>query len=231
MAKRVTKHQEERRKAQEKSRRTRLIIGIVLILAAAAAVVIGAYAFQSEQDQNEEMQLFREDHEEDGESNYEDVVSHYYQAILSQDGQEMVQIMAPPEYWTYYLETYDKSEEEVIETFAEMCATIMTDWESEYGSGITLTYQILGVFEPSQDGLDEWNTNMETLLGNDGAEITDAVMLEIALTVTGDSDSEILTYYPTIAQMGDSWYMLEEDNDELQGTSLDSEDATESVGS
>lgn len=228
MAKRVTKNQTQRQKQEAKSRRTRLIAGIVLIVVAAAAAVAGIWMFQKEQDDSTQMQIFREEHQDaESSSGYEDVLNRYYQAILSEDGQMMAQIMAPPEYWTYYLEAYSRTEEEVVEAFTEMCSEILSEWEAQYGSGITLSYQIIGVSEPAQEGLDEWNVNMEQLLGNDGASITDAVTAEVELTVTGSAGGDVLTYYPTIVQMGDNWYMLEEDNDTLQGNVSEESEGTE----
>lgn len=222
MAKRVTRDQKTHQKNQAASRRRRMIAGVILIVVAAVIVAAGIFLLRREQQQGQQMESFRQSHgDAETAAGYEDVLSRYYQAILSEDGKALAQIMAPPEYWTYYLETYDHTEEEVTGMFTEMCSEILDGWEASYGSGIALTYQVLGVSEPEQEGLDEWNAQMQTLLGNDGAQITDAVTAEVALTITGSEDSDVLTYYPTIVQMGDSWYMLEEDNDALQGNVIE----------
>ena len=71
----------------------------------------------------------------------------------------MAQITAPPEYWPYYLETYDKTEADVEASFQESCQEKMSDWQSVYGSDVTISYRIVGLSRPDENGLEEWNQN------------------------------------------------------------------------
>ncbi|MGN1403382.1 MAG: hypothetical protein ACI4XB_03570 [Ruminococcus sp.] len=204
----TTKDQKQQEQQQKKSRRIRLLAGIILILGAAALVIGGILLFQKEKS--------ADDAAPDA-SGYEDTLSAYYSAIVSADGKTMSQIMAPPEYWTYYLETYGKTEEEVIENFAEGCNNAMSEWQSEYGTDVKVSYQIAGMSQQGQEGLDEWNADMEELLGNDGASVSEAVTLEVDLTFTGSIKTGSDVVYPTLGKIGEKWYIISEDSEELKG--------------
>ncbi|WP_295214032.1 hypothetical protein [Ruminococcus sp.] len=204
------KNQKQLEQQQKKSRRIRLFAGILLILAAAALVIGGILLFQKEKSADEAVP---------DASGYEDTLSAYYSAIVSADGKTMSQLMAPPEYWTYYLETYDKTEEEVIENFAEGCNNTMSEWQSEYGTDVKVSYQIAGMSQQGQEGLDEWNSDMKELLGNDGASVSEAVTLEVDLTFTGSAKTGSNVVYPTLGKIGEKWYIISEDSEELKGGS------------
>lgn len=208
MAKKVTRDQRQAEKQQKKSRIIRLLAGILLILAAAALVLGGILYFQKEKEK---------DAAAPDTSGYEKTLSAYYSAIVSSDGKTMSQIMAPPEYWTYYLETYDKTEEEVIENFAEGCNNTMSEWQSEYGTDVKVSYQIAGMSQQGQEGLDEWNSDMKEILGNDGAAVSEAVTLEVQLTFTGSAKTGSDVVYPTLGKIGEKWYLMSEDSEELKG--------------
>lgn len=204
------KNQKQLEQQQKKSRRIRLFAGILLILAAAALVIGGILLFQKEKSADEAVP---------DASGYEDTLSAYYSAIVSADGKTMSQLMAPPEYWTYYLETYNKTEEEVIENFAEGCNNTMSEWQSEYGIDVKVSYQIAGMSQQGQEGLDEWNSDMKELLGNDGASVSEAVTLEVDLTFTGSAKTGSNVVYPTLGKIGEKWYIISEDSEELKGES------------
>lgn len=208
MGKNVTKAQGKAGAAQKKRELYRRILGIVLVAAAAALVIVGVVLFQ----QGKKAEETAPDA-----SSYEEVMKNYYEAIMASDGKTMAQIMAPPEYWTYYMEEYDKTEEDVIASFAEGCSNTLQAWRSEYGNDVQVTYQIKGMSEQGEEGLAEWNQNMEKMLGNSGAEVEEAVMLEVDLTYTGGGKSARDVVYPTLGKIGDSWYILEEDNEEMKG--------------
>ena len=147
---------------------------------------------------------------------------------ISADGKTMAQITAPPEYWPYYLETYDKTEADVEASFQESCQEKMSDWQSVYGSDVTISYRIVGLSRPDENGLEEWNQNMESLLGNTGANISEAVTLEVEQTLSGSTKKGTETVYPTLAKMGDSWYIMETDNEKLQNPAGQSDSSSQS---
>ncbi len=205
--KKVTQNKVKAEKQQKKSRITRIVIGVVLILAAAALVIGSIFLYRKEQsDQNSTPDA----------TSYEKVLGNYYRAILTADGKTMSQIMAPPEYWTYYMKTYNKDEDDIIQTFADGCTTTLKEWQDTYGLDVKVSYQITGMSQQGEEGLAEWNSDMESMLGSTGANISEAVMLEVKLSYTGNLKNGSEVMHPTIGKIGDSWYIIEEDSDELK---------------
>ena len=154
-------------------------------------------------------------------SGYEELMKSYYSAIVSGDGKKMAQLMAPPEYWNYYMETYDKSETDVEDALKEGCAATYSGWQNTYGTDVKVSYQIAGMSEQGQDGLNEWNANMEEMLGNDGADMTESVLLEVKVTYSGSTSEGTEIIHPTLGKIGDQWYLISED------TQLDSSSAAQ----
>lgn len=210
MAGRVTKNKASVAKEQKRRRSTRIIIGIVMLLAAAALVVGGILLYQREQ---------KNKNTAPDASSYEKVLGSYYSAILSADGKAMSQVMAPPEYWTYYMETYEKTENDVINTFSEGCNATLKEWQDTYGTDVKVSYQIEGMSQQGDEGVQEWNSDMEATLGNTGASITEAVTLEVKLSYHGSVKSGTETMYPTLGKIGDNWYIIAEDSEELKSES------------
>ncbi len=216
MAKKTTQNRKQAEQAAAKRRHLRIGAGIVLVAAAAALAGGGLIWYQRDQ---------KAQNEAPDSSDYADVLSIYYTAILSEDGQAMTQIMAPPEYWTYYMETYDKTEDDVIQSFSEGCQNTMSEWKETYGDDVKISYQIEGMSEQGDSGLAEWNTNMEDMLGNDGADITQAVTLEVKRTFQGSNDSGSDVVYPTLGKIGEKWYIISEDDETLQGSGTSQADS------
>lgn len=190
------------KKKQKNSRTARLVVGLILIAAAIAAAVGGVFYYRS--------QKAAEDAAPDA-SGYEELMKSYYSAIVSGDGKKMAQLMAPPEYWNYYMETYDKSETDVEDALKEGCAATYSGWQNTYGTDVKVSYQIAGMSEQGQDGLNEWNANMEEMLGNDGADMTESVLLEVKVTYSGSTSEGTEIIHPTLGKIGDQWYLISED--------------------
>ena len=219
MEKRVTKNQKRAQEQALKKQRNRLVAGIILIAAALVIAVGGVLLFLQDQKKTDAVP---------DTSDYEQVLQSYYDALISADGKTMAQITAPPEYWPYYLETYDKTEADVEASFQESCQEKMSDWQSVYGSDVTISYRIVGLSRPDENGLEEWNQNMESLLGNTGANISEAVTLEVEQTLSGSTKKGTETVYPTLAKMGDNWYIMETDNEKLQNPAGQSDSSSQS---
>ena len=86
---------------------------------------------------------------------------------------------------------------------------------------VKVSYQIAGMSEQGQDGLNEWNANMEEMLGNDGADMTESVLLEVKVTYSGSTSEGTEIIHPTLGKIGDQWYLISED------TQLDSSSAAQ----
>ncbi len=203
----VTKDSTQRANSKRRARRSRFWIGVVLLVVVVVLIVVAVFvARDSRQDDDSE--------ELSAATDYQQVLQRYYAALLTEDGQVIAQCMAPPSYWTYYLATYGRTEDEVMDAFAEMAAETTNEWTTLYGESLELQYKILGMSEPAQEGIDEWNSDMADQLGNHDLDILDAVTLEVELTVTGATGSGDITLYPTLVEMEDGWYMLEPDASE-----------------
>ena len=130
MAKKTTRNQKQAEQAARKRRHIRIIAGIIMVAAAAGLAFGGLFWYQKEQ----KAQKAAPDS-----SDYADVLSSYYTAVLSADGQTLTQLMAPPEYWTYYMKTYSKSEDDVVESFTEGCNNTVQEWKETYGDDVKVT--------------------------------------------------------------------------------------------
>ena len=245
MEKRVTKNQKRAQEQALKKQRNRLVAGIILIAAALVIAVGGVLLFLQDQKKTDAVP---------DTSDYEQVLQSYYDALISADGKTMAQITAPPEYWPYYLETYDKTEADVemlavgcYDDYANQDYTIYNDVFSDNGycaintnwavfANGTATHAVPGInwynytliTRPDENGLEEWNQNMESLLGNTGANISEAVTLEVEQTLSGSTKKGTETVYPTLAKMGDSWYIMETDNEKLQNPAGQSDSSSQS---
>ena len=155
MAKKTTRNQKQAEQAARKRRHIRIIAGIIMVAAAAGLAFGGLFWYQKEQ----KAQKAAPDS-----SDYADVLSSYYTAVLSADGQTLTQLMAPPEYWTYYMKTYSKSEDDVVKSFTEGCNNTVQEWKETYGDDVKVTYQIQGMSSQGDAGVSEWNTDMEKML-------------------------------------------------------------------
>ena len=118
MAKKVTKNRKQAEQAAAKRRHLRIVAGIIMVAAAAGLACGGLVWYQHDQKAQQQAP---------DSADYADVLQSYYTAVFAADGQTLTQLMAPPEYWTYYMETYNKTEEDVIDSFAEGCSnTVFT---------------------------------------------------------------------------------------------------------
>ena len=184
MEKRVTKNQKHAQEQALKKQRNRLVAGIILIAAALVIAAGGVLLFLQEQKKTDAVP---------DTSDYEQVLQSYYDALVSADGKTMAQITAPPEYWPYYLETYDKTEADVEASFQESCQEKMSDWQSVYGSDVTISYRIVGLSQPDENGLDKveamkhtyhkLNLDCLVILGGNGTQKTANLLREEGLNV------------------------------------------------
>lgn len=185
-----------------KKRKRKMILGIVLIVVAAVLLGLAIYFMFFYEDEDEEASELEDEY------GYLTTLDTYYTALLELDGETLYQCMAPDTYWDYYMETYDKTLDEIIATYDDACENTVEAWEEEAGGTIELVYDIVATSEPDSEGVDEWNENIEY----EELTITDAITLEVELTILGDDTSFVETYMPTLVKMGDAWYILEEDS-------------------
>ena len=87
---------------------------------------------------------------------YQSVLSEYYTAFIQNQPDTLYRLMAPPAYWDYYMEHYNKTKEDVISTYQQAITNTMASWKQQCGDDVTVSFAIKGMSEQSQDFLTEW---------------------------------------------------------------------------
>jgi hypothetical protein len=148
--------------------------------------------------------------EEDSATACQQLLSSYYSAILGEDATTLYQLMAPPEYWSYYEETYGKTEEEIVETYADAINNTLATWHADCGSDAKVSFQITGSSEQTEELLEQWSESMNSTIGEDVLEATEAMMLEVTQTVTGSDGTQETVTNPVLIKINGDWYILDE---------------------
>lgn len=151
--------------------------------------------------------------EEDSATACQNLLSSYYTAIIGQDGQALYKLMAPPEYWDYYIETYDKTESEVIGTYQDAVNNTLAAWKAACGSNVKVSFQIEASGEQTEDFLTEWSQTMNEAIGEEVLTAQEALTLQVTQTVTGDNGTKETQLNPTLIRVNDAWYILDEGTD------------------
>lgn len=153
---------------------------------------------------------------------FRSVLSEYYTAFIQNQPETLYRLMAPPAYWNYYLEHYNKTKEDVISTYQQAITNTMATWKQQCGDDVTVSFAIQGMSEQSQDFLTEWTDDMNEMIGEDQVHAQDAVTLSVERTLTGSNGTQTETISPTLIQVDGIWYILQENT-----TASDSEQTTE----
>lgn len=96
---------------------------------------------------------------------YQSVLSEYYTAFIQNQPDTLYRLMAPPAYWDYYMEHYNKTKEDVISTYQQAITNTMASWKQQCGDDVTVSFAIKGMSEQSQDFLTEWTDDMNKMIG------------------------------------------------------------------
>ena len=89
--------------------------------------------------------LVREKHQEKeaGDSSvYGTLLSEYYDAVFSENGEAMQKLIAPEAYWTYVQEQYNETKEEEIAAYNQTAASLVEYWRGLYGSNVQVTFSV-----------------------------------------------------------------------------------------
>lgn len=140
----------------------------------------------------------------------QNLMSAYYQSIVNRDGAALYQLMAPPAYWTYYQEQYDKTTDDIVATYNDAILNTLANWEASCGENVRVAFHIEASAEQSPEFLEEWSTNMNTLIGTDAMEAQEAMTLQVTQKITGASSTEETEITPTLIKVNDVWYILDE---------------------
>jgi hypothetical protein len=115
--------------------------------------------------------------------------------------------LAPAEYWEYLEDENDVSMKDAEEQMEELNKTLIRGLEDEYGDNIKVSYKILEKDDASSSDLDSMKDYIKSNYDIPKKSVTDAVELEVELTVRGDDDEETTesTFYAV--KVGGDWYI------------------------
>lgn len=140
----------------------------------------------------------------------QNLMSSYYQSIVNHDGETLYTLMAPPAYWTYYQEHYEKTTDDIIATYNDAIQNTLANWEAACGENVKVAFHIEASSEQSPEFLTEWSENMNALIGTDTLTAQEAMTLQVTQRITGDSSTEESVITPTLIKVNDAWYILDE---------------------
>lgn len=149
---------------------------------------------------------------------YQSLMSQYYTAFVKNDPEMLYRLMAPPAYWTYYMEHYGKTKQDVIDTYQQAIADTMAAWRNQCGTDVSVSFSITGMSEQSDAFLTEWTEDMNEMLGADTVHAEDAVTLQVERTLKGSENTITEILSPTLIQVDGLWYILQEDAADQQPT-------------
>lgn len=148
--------------------------------------------------------------EEDSATACQNLMSKYYTAIMGEDAETLYKLMAPAEYWQYYMEAYSKTEEEIISTYADAINNTKAQWQAGCGSDAKVSFKIEASGEQSAQFLTEWSDTMNQAIGSEVLTAEEAMTLNVTQTITGSSGTEETVNTPTLIKVNGSWYILDE---------------------
>ncbi len=195
----------------KKSNKT-LITGITLIAAALIIIGIGLFMIFRDNKRDENVVTpgkFAVIGEEDSATACQNLMSEYYSAIMGEDGKALYKLMAPPEYWSYYMNTYSKTEEEIIKTYNDAINNTKTEWQAKCGDDAKVSFQITASGEEPEEFLKNWNDNVGSLC-DEQLTAEEALRLNVTQTVKGQKDNIESNNSPILIKVNGHWYILNE---------------------
>ena len=142
----------------------------------------------------------------DTSSNPEKALDNYISVVYNGKVNKLEKL-APAEYWEYLEDENDVSMKDAEEQMEELNKTLIRRLEDEYGDNIKVSYKILEKDDASSSDLDEMKDYIKSNYDIPKKSVTDAVELEVELTVRGDDDEETTesTFYAV--KVGGDWYI------------------------
>ena len=142
----------------------------------------------------------------DTSSNPEKALDNYISVVCNGKVNKLEKL-APAEYWEYLEDENDVSMKDAEEQMEELNKTLIRGLEDEYGDNIKVSYKILEKDDASSSDLDSMKDYIKSNYDIPKKSVTDAVELEVELTVRGDDDEETTesTFYAV--KVGGDWYI------------------------
>ena len=142
----------------------------------------------------------------DTSSNPEKALDNYISVVCNGKVNKLEKL-APAEYWEYLEDENDVSMKDAEEQMEELNKTLIRGLEDEYGDNIKVSYKILEKDDASSSDLDSMKDYIKSNYDIPKKSVTDAVELEVELTVRGDDDEETgeSTFYAV--KVDEDWYI------------------------
>ena len=142
----------------------------------------------------------------DTSSNPEKALDNYISVVCNGKVNKLEKL-APAEYWECLEDENDVSMKDAEEQMEELNKTLIRGLEDEYGDNIKVSYKILEKDDASSSDLDSMKDYIKSNYDIPKKSVTDAVELEVELTVRGDDDEETTesTFYAV--KVGGDWYI------------------------
>ena len=142
----------------------------------------------------------------DTSSNPEKALDNYISVVCNGKVNKLEKL-APAEYWECLEDENDVSMKDAEEQMEELNKTLIRGLEDEYGDNIKVSYKILEKDDASSSDLDGMKDYIKSNYDIPKKSVTDAVELEVELTVRGDDDEETTesTFYAV--KVDEDWYI------------------------
>ena len=142
----------------------------------------------------------------DTSSNPEKALDNYISVVCNGKVNKLEKL-APAEYWECLEDENDVSMKDAEEQMEELNKTLIRGLEDEYGDNIKVSYKILEKDDASSSDLDSMKDYIKSNYDIPKKSVTDAVELEVELTVRGDDDEETgeSTFYAV--KVDEDWYI------------------------
>ena len=165
--------------------------------------------------------LVREKHQEKeaGDSRlYGTLLSEYYDAVFSENGEAMQKLIAPEAYWTYVQEQYNETKEDEIAAYNQTAASLVEYWRGLYGSNVQVTFSVNSLEQQSDAAVAELNTSLKET----GCVVEQAVVLTVTQKLSGSAGEAETMIQPTMIQVEGNWYLIDSAIDTTSGSSSSS---------
>ena len=121
-----------------------------------------------------------------------------------------IEDMAPKAFWDALAKT-GITVKDVEEEFDDFYLGFSL--EEEYGSDFETSYKILEKEEVDKDDLEDFKEHLEDEFGISGSAVKSGYSLVVELAVRGSEDERITEAEIYAVQIGNAWYLLDEDED------------------
>ncbi len=195
------------------AKNNKLFIGGICAIAAALLILGGGiFLIFSDKNNGETMTPggFAAVGEEDTATACQNLMSDYYSAIMSENGENLYKLMAPPEYWEYYMQEFSKDESDIISTYNDAASNTLAQWHAECGDDAKVSFKIEASGYQSDEFLSEWTDTMNETLGSNLLNAEEAMTLNVKQTVAGSLNTKETTASPTLIKVNGKWYILDE---------------------